>query len=212
MEIRGSHVTETTDTAPVNRIERRKQEFRDKITRAAIKLFEKNGIAETSVASIIKEADIAHKTFFNHFPSKDHLLQHVASSFSSNAYETFREGFKKQTDPSKRLSYCLMSVAKALEDVKPHYKELLNYYLISGTGSSALQQAQREQFTAVIAELIHDAKTNGQLISESSEETCTEITVGVCVSILLSWSIEDNYPITSKMKNACAFLSQSLFK
>ena len=138
-------MTETTETAPVNRIERRKQEFRDKITRAAIKLFEQNGIAETSVASIIKEADIAHKTFFNHFPSKDHLLQHVTSSFSSNAYENFREGFKKQSDPGKRLSYCLMSVAKALENVKPHYKELLNYYLISGKGSSTLQKAQKEQ-------------------------------------------------------------------
>ena len=205
-------MTETTETAPVNRIERRKQEFRDKITRAAIKLFEKNGIAETSVASIIKEADIAHKTFFNHFPTKDHLLQHVTSSFSNNAYETFRQGLKKQSDPSKRLSYCLISVAKALEGVKPHYKELLNYYLISGKGSTALQQAQREQFTAVIAELIRDANANNQMISRSSEETCTEITVGVCVSILLNWSIEEDYPITAKMKDACRFLSQSLFK
>ena len=74
-----------SDSPELNRIERRKLEFRDRITEAALKLFEEQGVADTSVASIIKEADIAHKTFFNHFPTKDHLLQHIASTFSSNA-------------------------------------------------------------------------------------------------------------------------------
>ena len=36
--------------APAGRIERRKTEFRDKITDAALKLFAENGVTETSVA------------------------------------------------------------------------------------------------------------------------------------------------------------------
>ena len=35
-----------TDSPQINRIERRKIEFRDKITHAAITLFEKQGISE----------------------------------------------------------------------------------------------------------------------------------------------------------------------
>jgi len=195
----------------VNRIERRKQEFRDKITSAAIKLFEKQGISETSVASIIKEADIAHKTFFNHFPTKDHLLQHIASSFSGNAYESFREDFKKQSDPSRRLKYCLMSVAKALEHVSPHYKELLNFYLISGAGSSEMQQDQKQQFTAVIAQIMEEAGEQNALKATASAQVYTDMTVGICVATLLDWSLQDNYDIVGKMKAACDFLNQSIF-
>lgn len=195
----------------VNRIERRKLEFREKITRAAIKLFELQGIAETSVASIIKEADIAHKTFFNHFPTKDHLLQHIASTFSGHAYDVFRADFKTQTDPRKRLGYCLMSVANALEGVSPHYKELLNFYLISGAGSSEMQREQKVQFSAVVNQIMADAKTDGRLIGHSSSETCTEIAVGVCVSTLLNWSLDDDYDLVAKMKKASKFLGASLF-
>ena len=104
METHSDTSSESTDTnpdansdtaTPINRIERRKIEFRDNITRAAMKLFEEQGIVETSVAAIIKEADIAHKTFFNHFPTKDHLLRYIAGSYSDKAYDVFRQGIAK---------------------------------------------------------------------------------------------------------------------
>lgn len=197
--------------AKINRIERRKLEFRDKITCAAIKLFEQQGVAETSVASIIKEADIAHKTFFNHFPTKEHLLLHIASSFSENAYEVFKADFKRQQDPKKRLDYCLINIAKTLRGVSPHYKELLNFYLISGAGSGALQRHQKEQFTDVIQAIVSDADSQGVLRPGSDVATYTEMAVGICVSILLNWSLEDDYDIVLKMQAAIEFLNSSLF-
>ncbi len=200
-----------TGSTQVNRIERRKIEFRDRITKAALKLFEKQGAAETSVASIIKEADIAHKTFFNHFPSKDHLLLHIASTFSASAYDVFREGFKKQDDPKKRIDYCLINIAKTLETVNPHYKELLNFYLISGAAPGNLQRRQKEQFSDVIHKIMADAKAEGKLQPGSTVETYTEIVVGICVSTLLNWSLEDDYPIVAKMKKAIKFINSSMF-
>lgn len=196
----------------INRIERRRLEFRDKITRAAIKLFEKKGVADTSVASIITEADIAHKTFFNHFPTKDHLLQHIVNTFSTGAYDAFREDFKKQTDPARRLEYCFISIAKTLEAVSPHYKELLNLYLISGARSSHLQSQQKQEFTAIIAQIIEDAKSQGLLVDGVSAETYTEIAVGICVATLLNWSLEDDFLIIPKMEKVIVFLNKSIFK
>ncbi|MCB1614773.1 MAG: TetR/AcrR family transcriptional regulator [Pseudomonadales bacterium] len=195
----------------INRIERRKLEFREKITQAALRLFQENGVAETSVTSIIKEADIAHKTFFNHFPTKDHLLLHIASTFSGKAYAVFREGFKQQTDPQKRMDYCLLNVARALEKVHPHYKELLNFYLISGAGSSDLRTRQKEEFSAVIHQIMTDAKQQGMLKPDFTVDVYTDIVVGICVSILLNWSLEDNFPIVQKMKSNIKFINSSIF-
>ncbi|HEY9035664.1 MAG TPA: TetR/AcrR family transcriptional regulator [Pseudomonadales bacterium] len=200
-----------SDNPELNRIERRKLEFRDRITEAALKLFEEQGVNETSVASIIKEADIAHKTFFNHFPTKDHLLQHIASTFSGNAYAIFREDFKRQGDPRKRIEYCLLSVARSLEKVNAHYKALLNLYLISGTGDREMQRQQKEQFTGVIQQIMDDAQAAAMLRPGFSPETLTEITVGLSVATLLSWSLEDDYPIVAKMKERIRFINDSMF-
>ena len=202
----------STESPPLNRIERRKLEFRDRITRAAIKLFEQNGVTETSIASIIKEADIAHKTFFNHFPSKDHLLLHIADTFSKNAYSVFREDFKKHKDPTKRMEYCLIKVAKSLEAVNENYKELLNLYLISGVGAGEMQREQKEQFSGVIHQILSDAQENGELVAGQKIETLTELITGLCVSILLNWSLEQNYPIVSRMKEAINFINDSVFQ
>ena len=197
--------------AGVNRIERRRLEFRERITQAALRLFESQGVAETSVAAIIKEADIAHKTFFNHFPTKDHLLEHIACSFADNAYATFREGFTRQADPGKRIAYCLLNIAKALEHVNPHYKALLNVYLISGAAAGDLQLRQREQFSAVIRQIVGDADAAGLLKPGVGVDTGTEVVVGLCVATLLNWSLEDAFPIVAKMNAVIAFINASLF-
>ncbi|WP_372779799.1 TetR/AcrR family transcriptional regulator [Litorivivens sp.] len=196
---------------PVNRIERRKLEFRRKITDAAVRLFEQNGVADTSIASIIKEADIAHKTFFNHFPTKDHLLRHVASTFSHRAYQSFSDEIARIKDPKKRVAFCLKSIAKELEGVKDHYKELLNLYLISGAAESDLQREQRAQFTSLISQIIAEAREQDQLKLDFPNDMLTDIIIGLCISTLLSWSLEDNYPIVEKMRNQVNFINTTIF-
>ena len=195
----------------MNRIERRKMEFRDNITQAAIRLFEERGIADTSVAAIIKEADIAHKTFFNHFPTKDHLLVHVASTYSAKGYDTFRQGMAKYKDPAKRIDYIMMVTARTLEGVKPHYKELLNAYLISGSASGALQKKQKEAFSSLMSDILSEARKENKLKSGLTVDVCTDMVVGICLAMLLNWSTEDNFPIVEKMKNASQFLMQAMF-
>src|ERR1700690_411455 len=57
-----------------NRRERRSAEIRERLFRAALDLFAKNGFAETTVEDITNAADVGKGTFFNYFPSKDHIL------------------------------------------------------------------------------------------------------------------------------------------
>lgn len=56
------------------RRERKKRETRQRITTAAIRLFEEHGYEETTVAQIAAAADVDPKTFFNYFGSKDEVL------------------------------------------------------------------------------------------------------------------------------------------
>jgi len=53
---------------------RRSAELRDRLFRAALSLFAKKGYAETTVEDITEAADVGKGTFFNYFPSKEHVL------------------------------------------------------------------------------------------------------------------------------------------
>ncbi|MEU9831198.1 TetR/AcrR family transcriptional regulator [Streptosporangium sp. NPDC048047] len=57
-----------------SRRERKKRQTRQLIAEAAIRLFGEQGYEQTTVAQIAAAADVATKTFFNHFPSKEDVL------------------------------------------------------------------------------------------------------------------------------------------
>jgi AcrR family transcriptional regulator len=54
--------------------ERKKQRTREQIVEAAFKLFGERGYAATTVADIAAAADIAPRTFFAYFPSKEEVV------------------------------------------------------------------------------------------------------------------------------------------
>ncbi|MFE0019446.1 TetR/AcrR family transcriptional regulator [Amycolatopsis sp. NPDC059021] len=57
-----------------SRRERKKRQTRRLIADTAIRLFSEQGYEQTTVAQIAAAADVATKTFFNHFPSKEAVL------------------------------------------------------------------------------------------------------------------------------------------
>ncbi|MCU1311292.1 MAG: transcriptional regulator [Candidatus Angelobacter sp.] len=56
------------------RRQRRREETEQRILSAAVRLFEKQGYTSTTVEQITEAADVGKGTFFNYFPSKDHIL------------------------------------------------------------------------------------------------------------------------------------------
>jgi AcrR family transcriptional regulator len=67
---RSSSTTERRD----GRRERRSAETRERLFRSALDLFARKGFTETTVEDITEAADVGKGTFFNYFPSKDHIL------------------------------------------------------------------------------------------------------------------------------------------
>jgi len=63
-----------TSTSQPGRRERRRRETRERIFRAALRLFAQRGFLATKIEDITEAADVGKGTFFNYFPSKEHLL------------------------------------------------------------------------------------------------------------------------------------------
>ncbi len=57
-----------------NRRRRRQMEVRERLVQAAFTLFAERGFSATTVEDITNLADVGKGTFFNYFPSKDHIF------------------------------------------------------------------------------------------------------------------------------------------
>jgi len=57
-----------------SRRERRSADIRERLYRAALQIFAERGYMETTVEDITEAADVGKGTFFNYFPTKEHVL------------------------------------------------------------------------------------------------------------------------------------------
>ncbi|GAA2785300.1 TetR family transcriptional regulator [Saccharopolyspora taberi] len=100
--------------APADRRHRRTQRTRAAIEAAALRLFSERGFQATTVEQIAEAADIAPRTFFRHFPSKDAVL------FGDHERETRRMREVLATRPAnehpmRSLAVAMLDAAERIE-------------------------------------------------------------------------------------------------
>jgi AcrR family transcriptional regulator len=173
--------------------ERKKQRTREKIVEAAFELFAERGFDGTTIADIADAAEIAPRTFFSYFPSKDDVVfydfeetQAVIASWlhdrepGTNTIDALRAGIAsgiKEIGPGdlreKRLKKQLVreneSLAAHSEHLKGKLAELVGEAVAEDLGDAPSDLRPRLVSAAFIAAigLIEDMPDDD--ISHSSE-------------------------------------------
>jgi AcrR family transcriptional regulator len=125
--------------------ERKKKQTRERIVEAAFDLFDERGFDGTTIADIADAAEIAPRTFFAYFPSKDDVVFHdfeashatVASWLrerepSTNAIDALRAGIagaKAEMDrEGLREKQCRKRLVRENESLAAHSQHLMGKF------------------------------------------------------------------------------------
>lgn len=141
----------------ISRRERKKFETEQKLIKAAIGLVSEKGLFDVTVEQITERADVGKGTFFNYFPSKEHLL---ASIFHSKREQVAMAGdlMREATDVKAALH---KFVQFAINEPKRTPQMVQSIFSSSLTNPSV-----REPFCA----LVNEARTTVQIALERGQD------------------------------------------
>jgi AcrR family transcriptional regulator len=98
-----------------SRVERRKRETRDRLLRAAFRLFAERGADAVAINEITEAADVGFGSFYNHFASKEAIYEEVLREM----FEEFGLGIERLTtgidDPAHVISIAVRQTVRRAE-------------------------------------------------------------------------------------------------
>jgi len=109
------------------RRERRKVETYERLMRAALKLFAERGLAGTTVEQITEAADVGKGTFFNYFPTKEHVLL----AFGDTRIQKIQAALEEAREGSRPIWQTLRRLAHSLAEEASHTPGLLRSILVA---------------------------------------------------------------------------------
>jgi AcrR family transcriptional regulator len=197
-----------TEVTP-DRRERRKQAIHDRLLEAARTLFDQKGFAATTVDEICERADVAQKTFFNHFPTKHHVVREIADEFLADVGGYVEEARKRPGSTAERLAHLFHRAGEEALRAGPRHKELVievaRLVQVDGSGP---EQARR--LHVAFRALLDDGAAAGELTGEHDVAFLTEMVVGAFVAILLNWQSVEGYPVREHLDEAARFLGRAI--
>jgi len=191
----------TPDPAPSRR-ERRRRELHERILDAAVSLFERKGYEATTALEIANSADVAEKTFYNHFPTKQHLIEELAERSLQNASEILAESRRLPGTTADQLRHFAERSAEAAEQgsrqlTREVLLELVRVAQVDGVGPDR-KRALHYGFRA----LLEDGVARGDVAPGADYEFVTDLAVAAYLGMIINWVTLPGYPLRERLLHA----------
>lgn len=193
---------------PVTRRERRKLEVRGRMVDAAADLFEEQGYQATTVAEICERADVATKTFFNYFPTKQHLIREIAHQAVEGFLVDIESLRTEATSTRERLMHFFDMIAVKATDVGPKHREVLTE--IIHAAHTQQKDVRARQLRDAMGAIVRDGVDRGDVTTKHSPETLSELILGGFYALMFNWANLDDYPVREQARAMARLLGDTI--
>jgi AcrR family transcriptional regulator len=188
------------------RRERRRAEIRERLFRAALRLFAERGYLETTVEDITEAADVGKGTFFNYFPTKEHVLATFGAERVAAIEHAFDEAKKGSVIPALKdltadvagqsSAALLRAIYAAHASCKPVRAELHKRLLVA-------RRVMTRMFTL--------GQKRGEVRPDIPPEELARLVQIILFGVTLAWSMNPGSSLRGTADGVWTLLSPGLY-
>ena len=190
------------------RREQQKQEVRGRIHQSAIQLLVEKGFEAMMVDELCEQANVARKTFYNYYSSKDELMQALSQSlFYAEIANMIDMALENHQSIAQRLCFVFKSIGDALLQYEAFERILVQYTLQNISFEDDRASQQLAQVNYAFERLL--TKDGGDQLPVS-KALLTEMAVGMTLSMVFNWINNVDYDLDDRIEELSQFLLKTL--
>jgi len=195
------HLTSSNLPVSPDRRQRRSAELRERLFRAALDLFAEKGFAETTVEDITNAADVGKGTFFNYFPSKDHILL----AFGEMQLEKLRKSVEDARQSNEPMPMFLRTLRSRMTDEPSRNPAIVRAILQANLSSPPVREAMGKNHAraqALLTQLIQLGQERGEIRKDLSATELAYVFRQTVFGTLLLWSLFGDATLPARIDTA----------
>jgi AcrR family transcriptional regulator len=192
-----------------DRRQRRSAETRERLFRAALKLFAEKGIAETTVEDITNAADVGKGTFFNYFPSKDHIL----IAFSEMQLSKLQAAVDSMRQHNQPIPEFLTALSVRMTEEPARAPDIVRAILQANLSTSTVRSAMRENHArahSLLTQVVQLGQERGDFRRDLPAGELAHVFRQTVFGTLLVWSLFGDASLPQRINTALNVLWKGL--
>jgi AcrR family transcriptional regulator len=196
-------------TSPPDRRSRRSAELRERLFRAALQLFAQKGFGETTVEDITEAADVGKGTFFNYFPSKDHILL----AFGEMQLAKLESAVDEARRTAESMPNFMRSLGERMTEEPTRNPAIVRALLLGYLSSTPVREAVldlQKRVLALHSEMIEMGQQRGEIRDDLPALEIAQVFRQTIFGTLLIWSLYGDASLLPRMESAFEVLWKGL--
>lgn len=186
--------------APMSRYERRRLRNRGALIDAAIELFQQRGIRGTKLEEICDLADVATRTFFNHFETREHLYRAIAQQRGQQLAALIEAQTVHSSPLGERLTQLFAQIGAYLS-ARPAYRELVGEMLHLGLDGGS-EAARNGSLGRAALRFVEHGVARDEFSRRHSPEVLADLLLGAITTAITNWCADDDYDLNEGLEQA----------
>jgi AcrR family transcriptional regulator len=194
------HLTVMPIANRTSRRERRSSELLQRLLDAAVDLFARKGFAETTVEDITNAADVGKGTFFNYFPSKEHIL----AAFGRMQMSKVQAAADKVAESKLPIRDYLIRLALDATSAPAKNPAIIRAILQANLSSSPVRQAMRETHAianGLLGRIVEEGQKRGEIRRDLDPLVIAETLRQSLLGSMLIWSLYGDGTLEQRVQN-----------
>jgi AcrR family transcriptional regulator len=192
---------DTSTSIPSSRRERQSLERRERLFRAALDLFARKGFAETTVEDITNAADLGKGTFFNYFPSKEHIFL----AFGEMQLAKLKAAFEEMRSANVPVPVFLRSLGARMTQEPIRNPAIIRILLKAFLADSPVRESVMDLQARVIAiqtEIMRLGQERGEIRVDLPPQVLAQVFRQTVFGTLLIWSLYGDATLLSRIEDS----------